>query len=97
MVTVQDWLAARVAAAGGGAEEGPLAGDAADGDGGGTGVGEGEGFGRGLAGGDLVEVEQVAGEEASGDVERGGTCAVAFDVADAVEGWGAVGGGGLGE
>ena len=43
-------------AAGGGGEEGPLAGDAADGEWGGSRVGEGEGLGGGLAGGYLAEV-----------------------------------------
>ena len=55
----------------------------------------------GLAGGDLAEVEQVAvasgGDEVAGDGEGAGAEAVAFDVAEAVEGGGAVGGRGLGE
>ena len=61
-------------------------------------VGEGEGLGGGLAGGDLAEVEDVAGREwAAGDGEGAGAGAVAFDVAEGVEGGGAVGGVGLGE
>ena len=49
------------AAGGGGDEEGPLAGDAADGERGGAVVGEGEGLGAGLAGADLAEVEAGLG------------------------------------
>ncbi len=56
----------------------------------------------GLAAADLAEVERVAGaagagDDVAGDDERAGADAVAFDVAEAVDGGGAVGGCGLGE
>jgi len=47
---------------------------------------------RGLTGGDLAEVETPPRQNAAADRERTGTNAVAFDVAEAVEGGGAVGG-----
>ena len=51
-----------------------------------------------LTGGDLAEVQYgLAGNDVAGDFEGGGADAEAFDVADAVEGGGAVGGGALRE
>ena len=88
-------------AAGGGAEEGPLRGDAADGDGCRAGVGEGERLAEGLARRDLSEVEQVAvtsrGSEIAGNAEGASPKAKAFDVTEAVERGAAIGGRGLGK
>ena len=80
------------------ARNGHCAGEAADGERErGGGVGQGEGLLSGLARWHLAEAEDVAGEKASGDGERAGASAVAFEVGEAVEGGGAVGGDGLGE
>jgi len=66
----------RVAAGGAGDEEGPLAGESADGERSGRRVGKGECLGVGLAGGGLGEVEDgliwtQVWDEVAGDLERG--------------------------